>query len=500
MDQALSLYLLDTVPLVDPQQPDYALLLLTLVESILEDPDIILRKQLDKVKDQKMAEMKFEGIEYDQRMEELEKLEHPKPNREFIYSTFNAFANKHPWVGQENIRPKSIAREMFESFRSFSDYIRDYELQRAEGVLLRHLNRVYKVLTQNVPDAAKNDQVREMELYLDSMIRQVDSSLLDEWEKMRDPNFQRAETKELRPPGAEEAALDVTRDTKAFTAVIRNRIFTFLRGLVNGDFETALESLGSPLTPALAPAAGARENSPPSQHKPAIDDNSATAEVTGTGQQLFPLPRGGGEGQGEGERAEKEHSTPNIQHPTPNVPLTPTLSPSEGERGISAAGLCARVSGTRRTRTTEARDFARHLRREETDAEKRLWRLLRKRRFEEFKFRRQYPCGIYFLDFFCVAARLAVELDGGGHGFPDQRARDETRSRFLADQRIKVLRFWNHQVRRETESVRFEIWHALMERTGRVKEIGNFLPKAVAPHLNPLPSEGRCGESPQRRN
>jgi superfamily II RNA helicase len=200
MDQALSLYLLDTIPLVDPRQPDYALILLTLVESIIEDPDIILRKQLDRVKDQKMAEMKMEGLDYDKRMEELEKLEYPKPNREFIYSTFNAFADKHPWVGEENIRPKSIAREMFESFRSFSDYIRDYELQRAEGVLLRHVNRVYKVLTQNVPDAAKNDQVREMELYLGSMIRQVDSSLLDEWEKMRDPNFQRAETTEVRPP------------------------------------------------------------------------------------------------------------------------------------------------------------------------------------------------------------------------------------------------------------------------------------------------------------
>ena len=240
MDQALSLYLLDTIPLVDPQQPDYALILLTLVESILEDPDIILRKQLDRVKDQKMAEMKMEGIEYDQRMEELEKLEYPKPNQEFIYSTFNAFADRHPWVGQENIRPKSIAREMFESFRSFSDYIRDYELQRAEGVLLRHLNRVYKVLAQNVPDAAKNDQIREMELYLGSMIRQVDSSLLDEWEKMRDPNFQRAETKEVRPPGAEEAAQDITRDTKAFTAAIRNRIFVFLRGLVIADYEAAL--------------------------------------------------------------------------------------------------------------------------------------------------------------------------------------------------------------------------------------------------------------------
>ena len=191
---------------MDPQAPDYALVLLTLVESILEDPDIILRKQLDKLKDQKMAEMKMEGIEYDQRMEELEKLEYPKPNREFVYSTFNAFADRHPWVGQENIRPKSIAREMFETFRSFSDYIRDYELQRAEGVLLRHLNSVFKVLAQTVPDAAKNEPVREMELYLGTMIRQVDSSLLDEWEKMRDPNYQRAETKEVRPPGAEEAA------------------------------------------------------------------------------------------------------------------------------------------------------------------------------------------------------------------------------------------------------------------------------------------------------
>ncbi len=246
MDQTLSLYLLETIPLVDPQQSDYALVLLTLVESILEDPVIILRKQLDKLKTQKMAEMKMEGLEYDRRMEELEKLEYPKPNREFVYSTFNAFADKHPWVGQENIRPKSIAQEMFESFRSFSDYIRDYELQRAEGLLLRHLNSVFKVLAQTVPDTAKNDAVREMELYLGTMIRQVDSSLLDEWERMRDPAYQRAETKEVRPPGAAEAEQDITRDAKAFTAAIRNRIFTFLRGLVVGDFEQALSSLSDP--------------------------------------------------------------------------------------------------------------------------------------------------------------------------------------------------------------------------------------------------------------
>jgi superfamily II RNA helicase len=246
MDQTLSLYLLETIPLVNPEQEDYALVLLTLVESILENPEIILRRQLDKVKGQAVAQMKAEGIEYDERMAKLEELEYPKPNREFIYSTFNAFADKHPWVGQENIRPKSIAREMFETFRSFADYIRDYELQRSEGLLLRHLNSVFKVLAQTVPDAAKNEQVRDMELYLATMIRQVDSSLLDEWEKMRDPNYQRAEAKEVRPPGAEEAATDITRDTKTFTAAIRNRIFTFLRGLVIGDFEQAIAHLDSP--------------------------------------------------------------------------------------------------------------------------------------------------------------------------------------------------------------------------------------------------------------
>jgi len=254
MDQALSLYLIETVPTLDPAAPDYALDLLTLVESILEDPDIILRKQLDRVKSQAMADMKARGLEYQERMDELEKLEYPKPNRDFIYSTFNAFANKHPWVGQENIRPKSIAREMFEQFRSFGDYIRDYELQRSEGLLLRHLNSVFKVLAQTVPDAAKTDSIREMELYLSAMIRQVDSSLLDEWEKMRGTKLaqQSEPATEVRPPGADDAAADITRNTRAFTAAIRTVIFTFLRGCVVGDYQAALAALAEPTEGAAA--------------------------------------------------------------------------------------------------------------------------------------------------------------------------------------------------------------------------------------------------------
>ncbi|MBI3850025.1 MAG: DUF559 domain-containing protein [Verrucomicrobia bacterium] len=162
-------------------------------------------------------------------------------------------------------------------------------------------------------------------------------------------------------------------------------------------------------------------------------------------------------------------------------------SPPSGERG----GVRGRPPqyGKRRTRTVEVRNFARHLRKKSTEAERRLWRLLRDRRFVEFKFRRQYPCGIYSLDFFCTAAKIAVELDGGGRGFPDQRARDEKRNQFLVGQGIKLLRFWNHQLRGELETVRFEIWHALMERTGRQEEIDGYLPQP-APSPQPSPPMG----------
>jgi hypothetical protein len=230
-----------TTPSIDVESETYALDLLTLVESILENPDLILRRQLDQVKGRAVAQMKAEGLDYDQRMEKLDTLEYPKPLREFIYSTFNDFENRHPWVGEENIRPKSIAREMFEGFRSFADYVREYDLERAEGLLLRHLNSVYKVLSQTVPDGVKSDTVREMELYLRDMLRGVDSSLLDEWEKMRDASYRPAETagEDLRPPRPAEAP-DVTRDAKAFTAAIRARAFAFLRAWSIKDDEAAL--------------------------------------------------------------------------------------------------------------------------------------------------------------------------------------------------------------------------------------------------------------------
>ena len=253
MDQALSLYLLETLPLLDADAPDYALDVLTLVESILEDPDLILRRQLDRIRDRALAQMKADGLDYEQRIDELDKLEYPKPLREFVYDTFNAFADRHPWVGEENIRPKSIAREMFEQFRSFAEYVLDYELQRSEGLLLRHLNGVYKVLSQTVPDGLKTDQVVEMELYLRALLRQVDSSLEEEWERMRDPGFRPPDAAPWgaagpRAPGV-EAAADLTRDTRRFTAAIRTRIFTFLRAWSAGNHAVALTATDPPQHP-----------------------------------------------------------------------------------------------------------------------------------------------------------------------------------------------------------------------------------------------------------
>jgi len=155
-----------TIPLLDPQAPDYALILLTVVESIPKTRPSFYASSLDQVKDRKDGGDEKEAVEYDERMEELEKLEHPKPNREFHLFHLQQFCPRASRGWARNIRPKSMRREMFEEFRSFADYIKLYELHRAEGCCYANLNSVFKVLAQTVPDTAKNDQIHEMELYL----------------------------------------------------------------------------------------------------------------------------------------------------------------------------------------------------------------------------------------------------------------------------------------------------------------------------------------------
>jgi superfamily II RNA helicase len=253
LHQALSLYLIDTLPkLPNREAPagssDHALDVLTLCESIVENPETILRAQLNKLKAAELEKMKAADIPYEERMEKLEQLEHPKPLREFLYDSFNAFAAAHPWVGQDNVRPKSIAREMYERYLSFAEYIREYGLQRSEGLLLRHLSQVWKVLAQTVPDAAKTEEVVEMETYFRELIRGVDSSLLEEWERLRDPNFAARETAstddgEAKP--ARPSTFDITRDAPAFRRLVRTAIHGFLQDVAARAWDAALDRVST---------------------------------------------------------------------------------------------------------------------------------------------------------------------------------------------------------------------------------------------------------------
>ena len=253
MNQPLSLYLVDTLPKLDRESPEYALDVITLCESIVENPDAILRIQQNKARNARLDELKAQGMEFNQRMEEIEKVEYPKPLRDFIYDTYNAFAEVHPWV-DVNVEPKSIVREMFESFSTFSGYVKQYGLQRMEAILLRHLNYVYKVLSQTVPDGYKNDELREMEDYLGDMIRRTDSSLLEEWEKMAHPeDYQKrleegaAEDEAEKAFGADKAAADITYDKKRFLGMVRQRIFQIMGSLSKQDFAAVLDSLADDL-------------------------------------------------------------------------------------------------------------------------------------------------------------------------------------------------------------------------------------------------------------
>ncbi|HYN21733.1 MAG TPA: DUF3516 domain-containing protein, partial [Thermoanaerobaculia bacterium] len=158
LHQALSLYLVETVGQLDLESETYAFDLITLVEAILEDPDVVLRKQVDKLKQELIGQLKADGIPYEERMEKLEEITHPKPLSDFLYGTFNRFRGEHPWVGGNDVRPKSIGREMVEGYLSFADYIKRYGLQRSEGVLLRYLSQLYKTLDQTVPEYAKTPE------------------------------------------------------------------------------------------------------------------------------------------------------------------------------------------------------------------------------------------------------------------------------------------------------------------------------------------------------
>ncbi|HET9732837.1 MAG TPA: DUF3516 domain-containing protein [Acidimicrobiales bacterium] len=220
LNQPLSPFVLEAVPRLDPESPGHALDVLSVVESTIENPAPVLAAQLSRLKTETLARLKEEGVEYEQRMEVLDALEHPKPLGDFLYGLFDSYRLVHPWV-DENIRPKSVARDMLELGLGFHDYVAHYGVARSEGLLLRYLTDTYKALVQTVPEAVKTDELDDLTAWLGETVRQVDSSLLDEWERLRAV----AEGREVPPPDVDETPPPVTANSRAFRVMVRNHLF-----------------------------------------------------------------------------------------------------------------------------------------------------------------------------------------------------------------------------------------------------------------------------------
>lgn len=238
LHHALSLYLVDAVAALDPGSEDYALDVLSCVEAILENPRALLQAQVRQRKSELIAALKAERVPYEERMEKLEGVSWDRPNAEFLHATFEVFRAHHPWVGDEALAPKSIAREMWEGFLSFEDYVQRYGIARMEGVLLRYLSQVHSTLARNLPESARNDEVVEVIAFLRAMLARIDSSLVEEWESLVNPIAARPSEHEAVPDRAPRRL-----DRKAFEARARAELHQLLQALARGDYEAAAASL-----------------------------------------------------------------------------------------------------------------------------------------------------------------------------------------------------------------------------------------------------------------
>ncbi|MER6988417.1 DUF3516 domain-containing protein [Saccharopolyspora hirsuta] len=219
LNQPLSPFALAAIELLDVDSPSYPLDVLSVIESILDDPRQVLSQQQFKARGEAVAKMKADGIEYDERMELLEEITHPKPLAELLEAAYETYRKGHPWVGEHELSPKSVARDMYERAMNFVEFVNHYGLARSEGLVLRYLADAYKTLRHTVPDDAKTEELTDIIEWLGELVRQVDSSLLDEWEKLRHPGAE--------PTAAplDEGPERVTANKRAFRVQVRNALF-----------------------------------------------------------------------------------------------------------------------------------------------------------------------------------------------------------------------------------------------------------------------------------
>ena len=219
LDQPLSPFAVAALELLDREAPTYALDVLSIVESTLDDPRQVLSSQRNKAKGEAVAEMKQQGIEYDERMELLEDVTYPMPLADELAAAFEVYRAGHPWVADEQLSPKSVARDLFERSMTFVEYVGHYQLARSEGLVLRYLADAFKALRRTVPESARTEELDDLLSWLGELVRQVDSSLLEEWQALSEPGEAPTSVPvDERPP-------PLTANVRAFRVLVRNAMF-----------------------------------------------------------------------------------------------------------------------------------------------------------------------------------------------------------------------------------------------------------------------------------
>ncbi|MBC7590469.1 MAG: DUF3516 domain-containing protein, partial [Salinibacterium sp.] len=219
LNQPLSPFALAVFELLDPESPTYPLDMISILESTLDDPRPVLQQQQFMARGEAVAAMKAEGIEYDQRMELLEQVTWPKPLQELLDAAFQQYSATQPWIGDFELSPKSVVRDMYERAMTFADFTGFYQLAPREGLVLRYLSDAYRAARQTIPDEAKTEELLDVIEWLGELVRQVDSSLLDEWEAMINPSAD--PTAPVVPP----APPSVLANPRAFRVLVRNEMF-----------------------------------------------------------------------------------------------------------------------------------------------------------------------------------------------------------------------------------------------------------------------------------
>ncbi|WP_168582363.1 DEAD/DEAH box helicase [Gephyromycinifex aptenodytis] len=223
LNQPLSPFALAALDLLDPEDPLYALDVVSVIEATLDDPRPVLRAQQFAAKGEAVAQMKADGIEYEERMELLEDVSWPQPLQELLEAAFDTYRQSHPWLDESALSPKAVVRDLYERAMTFGEYVAFYSLQRAEGVVLRYLSDAYKALKQTVPEAAKTEEVDDLIEWLGEVVRQTDSSLLDEWEALTDPTLAEQDVEEVR--ARSDRPRPLSANPRALRVLVRNQLW-----------------------------------------------------------------------------------------------------------------------------------------------------------------------------------------------------------------------------------------------------------------------------------